>query len=144
MRGRPSGILGDFREIEEPRVRKRSNEVPEGWVKVRVDRGNRSEVMWRCPHVAKDLEGLYRRCSSVCRKNKTFSPHTHQYLIHPNDDALLTPEYCDLNDDEGGSFTHSVIQALARVAGETSMSAAALCSTSMRRFIIEVASLTPH
>ena len=36
------------------------------------------------------------------------------------------------------------MQALARLAGETSTSAAALCSASMRRFIIEVASLTSH
>ena len=102
MPGRRSAIGGHFVELGEPRVLRRSIEAPEGWTQVRVNRGNRTEVLWRCPHVEKDIQGVYRRCSYTCRKSKTNSRHTHEYLIPPDEDTLLKHK---LNDGEVGSFT---------------------------------------
>ena len=124
------------------RPRHRGVDPPEGWEQVRVTRGERSQMMWRCPHTVKDLEGNWRRCSYMCRKDHTHSYHDHQYHIDPSEDELLKVEYRALNEESNPSFMRDVTHSLAVLAGEQSISASALCSPSMRKFIVEIVRIT--
>lgn len=137
-RGRRSQVGVDFEEMRDQRVRSRGLEPPEGWVQVRVNRGARHEVLWRCPKVERDISGSWRRCSYVCRKSQTHLSHTHQFLIDPHDDPDLPAEQRQLNDAHNNVFMTDVMHALAYLAGETSISASAICSKSMRDFIVEL------
>lgn len=142
MHERRKDVPLHFDPVPQQRARHRGVDPPEGWVQVRVTRGAKSEIMWRCPYITRDLQGFWRRCSYVCGKAHTHSHHTHEYLIHPSEDPDLSSDYRTLNHEGDGSLMCDVMQALGSLAGEQAISASALCSPSMRKFIVRIAQIT--
>ena len=98
--------------------------------------------MWRCPHIARDLQGFWRRCTYVCRKSQTHNRHSHEYVIPPFEDPDLPEYYRNSNDQDNRPFMVEVTHALGVLAGEQSISASALCSPSMRDFIVKIVEIT--
>ena len=121
--------------------RTRKTVVPFGWTQVKREKNGKMETLWRCSATQKDIEGRWRRCSYMCRKDRTQNKHAHRFTIHPDHDEGLSDELRLVGTESAGQFGQQLITLVAKWTGEASISVKSVCSPLTRTFLIDVMKL---
>ena len=121
--------------------RKRKVVPPFGWTQVRQEKNGKIVTMWRCGEMQRDIAGTWRRCSYMCRKDRTVNSHDHRFTIDPTGDDGLPPHLRPKDGRNTKCFAEEVTSLVAKWGGEMSISVRALCSETTRRFLVDLMTL---
>ena len=121
--------------------RKRKVVPPFGWTQVRQERNGKIVTKWRCGELQRDLNGNWRRCSYLCRKDRTVNSHDHRFTIDPTEDDGLPSHLRPRDGRNTKCFADEITSLVAKWGGEMSISVRALCSECTRRFLVDVMNL---
>ena len=132
-----------FQDLVVPgRQRKRKYDPPIGWTQVSVMCGDKPKKLWRCGQLQRDLHGKVRRCSFIGRKCQTHGNHHHVYNIDPDNDPFLPDAAKEVNQMSTAEFSAGLSEIVARFLGETHLSVSVGSSEAMRRFCVDLMTLT--